>query len=513
VLNYTFNTFVKGLAASCDTLLLAELSVSRFYPIIINDGQVDNGNLTSSLGPFQQEPHRGIRSGKSHYAILVNPTPEEERSRIFEDIGPLQEPMQQDEELQQLQATSLYDAGLVQNSTHSRLGSRLESDNHRDINIISNGNGIINNNNNINNNNGNTKSTTNNEIIYKFYVPDDIGVAIARISFGEVCVQCPDVSFQIQANAFPPSCNGGQSLNGNEHNYIHRTTISPNQTEEISIEFYVQPSTWHYAILKFLNSADEFWPAPAPLSAPSLNKEAAGDDVLKAESLYGTKQSQPKVESNEVHSVSYMLQIDFQQLEPQVDTAKSQSQVTNFSDAENAWRLVRFRGMDFYSLLRQSYREFFMFDYDLQPDANGTVPALLNLTAQSAAGFAFELGDVYDIGGTLTFAISMKHDLRFSNEYKTPQPTTSPPSERGGILAEKLVAGLDENSLIMGQEHISRSNQSMQIIVCMHLGEPGVPTWPDKCRYGQRLMHASSIVNNTDLMGLIHVPFPESGLW
>lgn len=496
----------QGLAASCDTLLLAELSVSRFYPIIINDGQVDNGNLTSSFGPFQQEPHRGIRSGKSHYAILVNPTPEEERSQIFEDIGPLQEPMQQDEELQQLQATSLYDAGIVQNSTRSRLGSRIESDNHRDINIISNSN-------NNNNNNGNTKSTTNNEIIYKFYVPDDIGVAIARISFGEVCVQCPDVSFQIQANAFPPSCNGGQSLNGNEHNYIHRTVISPNQTEEISIEFYVQPSTWHYAILKFLNSADEFWPAPAPLSAPSLNRETTGDDVLKAESLSGTKQSQPKVESNEVHSVSYMLQIDFQQLEPQVDTTKSQSPVTNFSDAENAWRPVRFRGMDFYSLLRQSYREFFMFDYDLQPDANGTVPALLNLTAQSAAGFAFELGDVYDIGGTLTFAISMKHDLRFSNEYKTPQPTTSPPSERGGILAEKLVAGLDDNSLIMGQEQISRSNQSMQIIVCMHLGEPGVPTWPDKCRYGQRLMHASSIVNNTDLMGLIHVPFPESGLW
>ncbi|KAH8312490.1 hypothetical protein KR044_011029 [Drosophila immigrans] len=429
----------QGLAASCDTLLLAELSVSRFYPIIINDGQVDNGNLTSFLVPSQQESNNANRSGKSHYMTAVNVmvSPDEDPGLSFEDSLPLQQPMQQDAELQQLD------------------------------------------------NNGNTKSTTNNEIIYKFYVPDDIGVATARISFVEVCMQCPGVSFQIQANAFPPSFNGGPGLNGNEHNYIHRTVISPNQTEEISIEFYVQPSTWHYGILRFVSATDEFWPSLVPASMSGL-----------------------------VHSVSYLLQIDFQQLDPQVDvSSKSQSQLVNFSDAENAWRPNRFRGMDFYSLLRQSYREFFMFDFDLQPDANGTVPALLNLTAQSAAGFAFELGDVYDIGGTLTFAVSMKHELRFSNDLKAPPSTTLPPSERGGILAEKLVADLDESTLVISHDQLHRVNQSMQIIVCMHLGEPGVPTWPDKCRYGQRLMHASSIINSTDLMGLIHVPFPESGLW
>ncbi|XP_034112878.1 uncharacterized protein LOC117573659 [Drosophila albomicans] len=518
----------QGLAASCDTLLLAELSVSRFYPIIINDGQVDNGNLTSFLVPSQQqESNNANRSGKSHYMTAVNMSPDEDPGLSFEDSLPLQQPMQQDAELQQLYAASYEDAGVVQNYTHShahsqrhthssssRMGSRPESDNHRDRDRDRD-------------NNGNTKSTTNNEIIYKFYVPDDIGVATARISFVEVCMQCPGVSFQIQANAFPPSFNGGlgPGLNGNEHNYIHRTVISPNQTEEISIEFYVQPSTWHYAILRFVSATDEFWPSlvPASMSGLGLNKVTAGDAVT-ASKRYEARPPQPQpkwrqqnrteTEGTEVHSVSYLLQIDFQQLEPQVDaSSKTQSQLVNYSDAENAWRPNRFRGMDFYSLLRQSYREFFMFDFDLQPDANGTVPALLNLTAQSAAGFAFELGDVYDIGGTLTFAVSMKHELRFSNDLKAPPSTTLPPSERGGILAEKLVSDLDESTLILTHDQLHRVNQSMQIIVCMHLGEPGVPTWPDKCRYGQRLMHASSIINSTDLMGLIHVPFPESGLW
>lgn len=166
-----------------------------------------------------------------------------------------------------------------------------------------------------------------------------------------------------------------------------------------------------------------------------------------------------------------------------------------------------------------------MYDYDLVPDENGTVPAVLNLTAGMPAGFAFDVGEVYDIGGTLSFAVSMKHGNKASNtEAVKAMPSIPSTSERSGILAEKLIGSpnVGTNNDSDGEngkgksnsKNLPRSNQT--IIVCMNLGEPGEPTWPDKCRYGRRLLPASSIVNNTDSntsTGLIHVPFPESGQW
>ncbi|GBO98908.1 hypothetical protein EVAR_101394_1, partial [Eumeta japonica] len=54
------------------------------------------------------------------------------------------------------------------------------------------------------------------------------------------------------------------------------------------------------------------------------------------------------------------------------------------------WDPKTFRGIKLYPLLRQTYREFFMYDYDLVPDENGTAPTVLNLTAGIPIGFAFE---------------------------------------------------------------------------------------------------------------------------
>lgn len=440
-------------------MLRAELSVSRIYPIIMNDGKVDNANLSGC------------------------PVPRSISKRVDKISG--------DQREQQVHFAGLHNASPIPNSrqAHSRTGGSTgrKADNE-------------------------SNSTTNNEVIYKFFAPDHVTEATARISFAEVCAHCPNVSFHVKANAFPASCSEEElSWDGNEQNYFHGTVISPNQTEEISIEFYVQPNTWHYVRLRFAEANDEFCLGLRP-------SKLAADEVAVA--MAGTG-GDP---SFETYNVSFALQIEFNQQAEEAENesvaaqspshSSSQTQTASLSEpAVSSWQPLRFRGMDFYSLLRQSYHEFFMFDYDLCPDANGTVPVLLNLTAHSAAGFAFELGEVYDIGGTLTFAVSMKHEMRFSSELKPPPPTTAPASERGGILAEKLVGGMDDGSTIAGHEKTSRSNQSMQIIVCMHLGEPGAPTWPDKCRYGQRLLPASIIVNNTDLMGLVHVPFPESGFW
>lgn len=407
----------------------------------------------------------------------------------------LQEPILRTEHVKKLQKEIKEPEATIENITHtssrSALVAEADIDEYRDANNTN-------------------KKNDNNEIIYKFYVPSDTAVATARLTFGEVCVDCPDIGFYIQANAFPLIRSGPPSLAGNEYNYLHSTIIRPNQTEEISIKFNVQPNTWHYALLRFASLADEFL----------LNSQSGkGKAVSKTENLSTAKRETGQARnaaddlSTEMHHISYEIQIDFDPVESESNSESNGTQYQAKTGHNSKWEPVRRHGMDFYPLLRQSYHEFFMFDFDLQPDVNGTVPALLNLTALSPAAFAFELGEVHDIGGTLTFAVSMKPEVRIISELKLASPTMSPPSERGGILAEKLVGNLDDVEVIMGQEQQSSNNQSMQIIICMHLGVPGIPTWPDKCRYGQRLLPASSIVNNTEIMGLIHVPFPESGLW
>ncbi|EDV93871.1 uncharacterized protein LOC6564405 [Drosophila grimshawi] len=435
----------QGLSASCDTVLLGELSVSRFSPTIVNDGQVETGNLTGTFSSTEKQRLKNINNTKK-----IHPTK-----------------IKQSQKRQQQLNVEIKNVTRIQNDPLSRL----------EIDELSSPDKV-------------------NEMIYKFYVPEDVGVATALITFQEVCENCPEIGFYTQANAFPPMDGVDQSVEGNELNYVHRPHIKPNQTEEIAVEFYVQPNTWHYALLKFVRP-------------PNTGEE----DAVDLQPVKRLRQENGKDEKD--YNVAYTLCILYKEMEPLNKSTKTLGQPAKLSETENAWQPKRFRGMDFYPLLRQSYHEFFMFDYDLVPDANGTVPALLNLTAQSAVGFAFELGEVYDTGGTLTFALSMKHDLRFRSELKA-APTTSP-SERGGILAEKLVSDQEDGAgLPIAKDQLSKlaqGNQSMQIIVCMHHGVPGVPTWPDKCRYGQRLMPATSLVNNTDATGLIHVPFPESGLW
>lgn len=233
------------------------------------------------------------------------------------------------------------------------------------------------------------------------------------------------------------------------------------------------------------------------------------------------------------------------------------------------------QNIEYYPLLRHTYREFFMFDYDLMPDENGTVPSFINLTAGIPAGFRFEVGDVYDIGGTLSFAVAIRDTVRAPAAAVHIKSTPAVGGDReGDAVAEKLVDGnggdatptvapssttstptttkmtttttmaptLHSNSSAggnLGKGHndnsgnnnnnnnhygmnrngssskaLGRSNQT--VIICMRLNEPGIPTWPDKCTYGRHILPAASIINNTNedtRTGLIHIPFPEAGLW
>ncbi|XP_054086827.1 uncharacterized protein LOC105219972 isoform X3 [Zeugodacus cucurbitae] len=374
-----------------------------------------------------------------------------------------------------------------------------------------------------------------NEFIYKFYVPSNIGAAIALISIDKACKDCPDMVFRIQSKAFPKPVNGHYS--SDEQNSIHSLhIIKSNQTGNISFEFYVQEEAWHYVHVEFFRvkkMQSGRWKTKLTNSFDSQYKEvlntlkinstqSESEQYTKTNNMNDVKFQKEHNEEGKSYCVQmkYSLEIHFQTFP---ETLKKESGETNTNPTfattiesaetdENItmdllnrgpkeWRPKRFRGIDFYPLLRQTYREFFMFDYDLMPDENGTVPLVLNLTSSVPAGFAFDVGEVHDIGGTLTFAISINKESE--SESNTFHELFS--VNAGNKYDDDKNA--EEDSLFRGNK---------TILVCMHLSEPGIPIWPNKCRYGQRVLPATVIVNDTDIsttMGLVHVPFPESGRW
>lgn len=552
----------QGLAASCETLLLAEMSVSRFIPIILNSGQVHNGTLTSTDLNNATSPSAAEALTNATFTSQTGSNrPKTTTSSSSSSSTSSNEPQQSTSSSSSLPITTIPGSTATTKTTTSSTSTSSSSSSTSQTTTTTTSTTTT--------STMNATITTNSEIIYKFYVPENVGVATARITIGNGCLTCPDVGFYIQANALPT-----------DTNYIQSTIIKPNQTGEISIEFYVHSSAWHFIRLRFEQFQEPSTPTSmstsAAAAAAAAALETAGSvvvsektlstvSVLTAPSLVGESVSRSSRASSTLHlegfnnnqriqhlyaedeyqrwvdgtiaaalnptslndedifnhttsnstwyEMEYSLQIDFHN-PPTFDTDDESSEGESVP-----WKPIIYRDMEFYPLLRQTYREFFMFDYDLIPDNNGTVPLVLNLTAGTPAGFSFEVGDVYDIGGTLSFAVSMKHGLKGLDLKGTPLPST----ERSGILAEKLIgrppvggkeSSTNGNDKDDDDQALPRSNQT--IIVCMRLGEPGEPTWPDKCRYGRKILPASSIVNNTDSntsTGLIHVPFPESGQW
>lgn len=322
---------------------------------------------------------------------------------------------------------------------------------------------------------------------YKFFVPRNVDVCMFKLAITKTCDECHDVQFSVQSHSLPTS-----------KNYLHSTLINSSQTDDAVIEFYPHENAWHYVDLKFFEHID----SDASSKASSVNASTAPS-------------SKASLNNSAVQHVEFSIFIEFrynnvnEQGADDGDTAAAAAAPSSDADSSNDFvKYIPFipksRAFDEYLLLRQTYREFFMYDYDLVPDANGTVPISINLTAGVPALMKFDIGDVYDIGGTLSFAIAMKYDISGGVIDSVPTSTTAINLNGEAAIAEKLV----------GEEATRQGNQT--VIVCMRLNEPGVPTWPDKCVYGRNSFPANSVINNTDAetgTGVIHVPFPESGTW
>lgn len=315
---------------------------------------------------------------------------------------------------------------------------------------------------------------------YKFYVPRNVDVCTFKLTITKTCEACSDIVFYVQPHSLPTP-----------KNYLHSSVINSSQTADAVIEFYPHENSWHYVDLKFF-------------------EQITNDASQKSNSMNASSFSSPSMLNySAVQHVEYSVMIEFRYNNIN-DQNGDESEKLDASDKDHSNDYVKYvplmpksRNFEEYPLLRQTYREFFMYDYDLVPDANGTVPVSINLTSGMPALMKFDIGDVYDIGGTLSFAIAMKYDILGGLIESVPTTSTAIDMNGEGAIAEKLVA-----------EDTKRSNQT--VIVCMRLNEPGVPTWPDKCTYGRHVFPANSVINNTDGetgTSVIHVPFPESGLW
>lgn len=303
-----------------------------------------------------------------------------------------------------------------------------------------------------------TNATTPNG--YKFFVPRNVDICTFKLTIRRNCTQCRDINFYVQAHSVPTS-----------KNYLHSTVINVSASNSV-IEFYPHDNAWHYIDLKFLDN---------------LNASSANSNVTQ---------------SIAVQSIEYSVEIQYQNKK---QLNEDEVEVGNGNDTDNTVNKyvppMPNRIFDEYSLLRQTYREFFMYDYDLVPDANGSIPLSINLTSRMPALMKFDIGDVYDIGGTLTFAISMRTDTIV---HGMSENTASVHIDLNGepAIAEKLTNEMKYN------------NQT--VIVCIRLNEPGIPTFPDKCVYGRNSYSANTIINNTNEdtgTSVVHIPFPESGTW
>uniref|UniRef100_A0A1I8PVV4 EGF-like domain-containing protein n=1 Tax=Stomoxys calcitrans TaxID=35570 RepID=A0A1I8PVV4_STOCA len=397
----------QGIAASCETLLMAEMSLSIFNPIITSNRMVQNNTL---LGNYEDN------------------------------------------------CCDINNSCNNNNKAKTTSASYKERPHKADIKASSS------------NVKPEAKNIQDNDIVYKLFIPRNVEVATAFIDFAEKCLRCPLIGFYTQANALPYLDDNNEELGSS-----HSIYVQANRTETISFMFNVQPLTWHYILLKY-HSKNE-----------CLSEESVLSDVKSENST-----------KNEKYNLKFALRIEY--------TDANEKHKDNSTDKANLQKPIVFRNITFYPLHRQSHREFFTFNYSLVTNENYTMPSTLNVTAGAPVGLEFYIGDVYDIGGTLTFSAFMENDNKESEKDISPSSSNSFENPGTGDHVS------DDDEFRPNSE----ARKHKIIIVCMHHGQPSEPLWPDKCRHGHRQWAATSIINSKNVSensALLHVPYPESGNW
>lgn len=205
---------------------------------------------------------------------------------------------------------------------------------------------------------------------YKFFVPRNVDVCTFKLTITKTCDECHDVHFAVQSHSLPTS-----------KNYLQTTLINSSQTGDVVIEFYPHENAWHYVDLKFFEHITN----DGSQKSSSIN--ASDATPLKTDSL----------NNSAVQHIEFDIFIEFRNsVNEQNSDERVKIETSEKDQSDDYAKYIPFipksRAFDEYLLLRQTYREFFMYDYDLVPDANGTVPISINLTAGMPALMKFDIG-------------------------------------------------------------------------------------------------------------------------
>lgn len=562
----------QGLAASCETLLLSEMSVVSVKPIILN---ADNGLMyNNTLYVITDDRNANNNSKSGHH----NNSSSSSNSTTSSD-----------------NSTSTMSTSA--NASTDASADKSKSSNHRPI-------------------------------IYKFFVPRNVDVTTVTFNVMRACDQCQPIEVRVQANGVPTTKHHIHSIvissdrssenrfdfypHQNVWHYIEigfENSLSNDSTDSdatvslnapsigggkafktkarldkrmrfmennIFVNFSIGLEFIHempVAVESTENGANEKNKSTAA-NVNSRKDDSQNDNTNMVDGKTGSA-NRTTVNTSNVDSASSSSVIDQSSSQSKTSTTTTTSSTStpttmdesNDSDyvdtdeidengnvnTASAKLSAKPRKIHYYSLLRQTYREFFMFDYDLIPLDNGSVPTYINLTSSTPSGFRFDVGNVFDIGGTLSFAIVMDnlHDATLAAAASAANivKERNRMSNDGGVaVAEKLVhinndELNDAPSHELGEGKMSSSssnaksnmnfdlNQSHEnddtgyanssgsnqtIIICMHLNAAALPKWPNQCVYNRHVFPAASIMNNTNedtSTGLVHVAFPEPGTW
>ncbi|KAL1400180.1 hypothetical protein pipiens_007652 [Culex pipiens pipiens] len=242
--------------------------------------------------------------------------------------------------------------------------------------------------------------------------------------------------------------------------------ICPNQTGELSIEFYPQESAWHYVDLDFLGEEE------------------------------GGNRSSNETASGRVQELEYVIELEYHSVKKEGEEEDSVGEA-----ARTGRRIGEFSWLATISL----------------PDINGTVPLTLNLSAGTPALMKFDVNDVYDIGGTLSFAIAMRPDQKGA----LIDAHQANSNDHVGVVAEKLI------DVQEGRSSWKRTTATTDTVYAPGLTllraracafESEVVPGPTRSVCGRldlpgRDQHINTVTDMDTSTGLVHVPFPEPGKW
>ncbi|KAG0711247.1 Post-GPI attachment to proteins factor 6 [Chionoecetes opilio] len=296
---------------------------------------------------------------------------------------------------------------------------------------------------------------------YRFYVPSATWMVMVNISNclapGDKNESCP-INIAFRARALP--------------DFESTDTVFHNCSDDSSgntciVEFIPEEEVWHYLHISAASSA----PVQLGMAVKLQFCGEVGGSSYHLLSKVNLDQLSPEDSIVDFNTTFTIYTNDSEELSQattsQEGTIKAEPVIfmpvskTKQLAAENCWPR--------HNLVKKTFGGNFVFEYDLPPNENGSVPLLLDISNTSPTLLAFNLESITDIGGTLVIELAISPFINNNNTHNI------------------SVAG------------------------CVTRGKREEPDEDGACVRGHHLLVNTS---SHDTKGTsLSIPFPEPGLW